>query len=76
MGLMDFSDDCRELSFLTLGKEIGYRMNMKMRKVNVRDFQQQPTHPNDEGGGIGLRTETNRNNITGSSVDDCTVWKC
>lgn len=50
MKLMDFSDDCRELSFLSLGKEIGYRMNMKIRKANVSDFQQQPTHPNDEGG--------------------------
>lgn len=50
MGLMDFSDDCKELSFLSFGKEIGYRMCMKIRKANVSDFQQQPTHPNDEGG--------------------------
>lgn len=27
-------------------------MSMKMRKANVSDFQQQPTHPFDEGGGI------------------------
>ena len=42
---MDFSDDCRELSLVSLNKEIGYRMSMKMRKANVSDFQQQPTHP-------------------------------
>ena len=50
MKLMDFSDDCRELSLVSLNKEIGYRMSMKMRKANVSDFQQQPTHPFDEGG--------------------------
>lgn len=45
MKLMDFSDDCRELSLVSLNKEMGYRMSMKMRKANVSDFQQQPTHP-------------------------------
>lgn len=50
MKLMDFSDDCRELSLVSLSKEIGYRMSMKMRKANVSDLQQQPTHPFDEGG--------------------------
>ena len=54
MKLMDFSDDCRELSLSSLNKEIGYRMSMKMRKANVSDFQQQPTHPFDEGGGIEI----------------------
>ena len=54
MKLMDFSDDCKELSLMSLSKEIGYRMSMKMRKANVSDFQQQPTHPFDEGGGIGF----------------------
>lgn len=49
MKLMDFSDDCRELSFVSLNKEIGYRMSMKMRRANVSDFQQQLPHPNDEG---------------------------
>ena len=49
MKLMDFSDDCKELSLMSLNKEIGYRMSMKMRKANVSDFQQQPTHPFDEG---------------------------
>ena len=51
MKLMDFSDDCRELSLVSLSKEIGYRMSMKMRKANVSPLQQQPTHPLDEGGG-------------------------
>ena len=50
MKLMDFSDDCKELSMMSFNKEIGYRMSMKMRKANVSDFQQQPTHPSDEGG--------------------------
>ena len=50
MKLMNFSDDCRELSLLSLNKEIGYRMSMKMRKANVSDFQQRPTHPVDERG--------------------------
>ena len=54
MKLMDFSDDCRELSFVSLNKEIGYRMSMKMRKANVSDLQQQPTHPFDEGGGYRI----------------------
>lgn len=76
MKLMDFSDDCRELSLVSLNKEIGYRMSMKMRKANVSDFQQQPTHPFDEGGGIGFRAEIDRNYITRSTIDDCTLWKC
>lgn len=54
MKLMDFSDDCKELSLMSLNKEIGYRMSMKMRKANVSDFQQQPTHPSDEGGGYRI----------------------